>query len=92
MGIEIVIETIFDVIHHVTHCLLSPLESLRKLLRWSYSSNGTTNINDDDNPDAIVPTTTLAKSDPTPTQKKASVTGALNTDARTCRDVITELG
>ncbi|XP_076892756.1 uncharacterized protein LOC143544559 [Bidens hawaiensis] len=94
MGIEIVIETIFDVIHHVTHCLLSPLESLRKLLRWSYSSSSSngTRKTDDDNPDAIVPTTTLAKSDPTPTQKKTTLSGALNTDARTCRDVITELG
>ncbi|KAJ0571157.1 putative triacylglycerol lipase [Helianthus annuus] len=91
LGIEIVIETIFDVIHHATRCLLSPLESLRMLLRWSSSSSGTRKIDNDDS-DAIVPTATLADSDPTPTQKKTNLSNTLNTDSRKCRDVITELG
>ncbi|KAI7732488.1 hypothetical protein M8C21_024207 [Ambrosia artemisiifolia] len=92
LGIEIVIETIFDVIHHATRCILSPLESLRMLLRWSSSSSSSTRKIDSDDTDAIVPTATLADSDPTPTQKKTNLSSSLNTDARTCRDVITELG
>ncbi|KAI3820960.1 hypothetical protein L1987_08516 [Smallanthus sonchifolius] len=94
LGIEIVIETIFDVIHYATRCLLSPLDSLRMLLRCSSSSSsssGTLEI-PSNNSDAIVPTATLADSDPTPTQKKTNLSSTLNTDARTCRDVITELG
>ncbi|KAJ0750821.1 putative triacylglycerol lipase [Helianthus annuus] len=92
LGIEIVIETIFDVIHHATRCLLSPLESLRMLLRWSSSSSSGTRKIDNDDSDAIVPTATLAASDPTPTQKKTNLSNTLNTDSRKCRDVITELG
>ncbi|KAK1407428.1 hypothetical protein QVD17_39044 [Tagetes erecta] len=93
LGIEIVIETIFDVIHHVMRCLLSPLDSLRMLLRWSSSSSSSDNtkIHSSD-ANAIVPTATLADTDPTPTEKKTTLSRTLNTDARTCRDVITELG
>ncbi|KAD4385436.1 hypothetical protein E3N88_25604 [Mikania micrantha] len=96
LGIEIVIETIFDVLHHVIRCILSPLDSLRMLLRWSSSSSsssssGAAKIHSKDS-DAIVPTATLADSNPTPTEKKTNLSRTLNTDARTCRDVITELG
>lgn len=61
------------------------------LLRWSSSPNGT-NKNQSNDSIPIVATATLADSDPTPTEKKSILSNRLNTDARTCRDVITELG
>ncbi|KAL8250567.1 hypothetical protein R6Q59_034260 [Mikania micrantha] len=82
LGIEIFIETIFDGIHKIAACFLSPLDSLRALLRWSST----------DDSSAYVATTTLAEDDPTLTERKTRVNNSLNTDARTCQDVITELG
>lgn len=79
---EICIETIFDGIHKITACFLSPLESIRALLRWSSS----------DDSSAYVATATLAEDDPTPTERITRLNNTLNTDARTCQDVITELG
>ncbi|XP_076888898.1 uncharacterized protein LOC143539471 [Bidens hawaiensis] len=82
LGMEICIETIFDGIHKITACFLSPLESIRALLRWSSS----------DDSSAYVATATLADDDPTPTERITRLNNTLNTDARTCQDVITELG
>lgn len=39
-----------------------------------------------------VPTDTLSENDPTPRERQTSFYHSLNTDARTCQDVITELG
>uniref|UniRef100_UPI001CB939F3 gastric triacylglycerol lipase-like n=1 Tax=Erigeron canadensis TaxID=72917 RepID=UPI001CB939F3 len=91
LGIEIVIETIFDIIHRVARCVFSPLDSIRMLLRWSSSASGTKNNQSDDST-PIVATATLADSNPAPTEKKSNLSSRLNIDARTCRDVITELG
>ncbi|KAI3673264.1 hypothetical protein L6452_39381 [Arctium lappa] len=91
LGIEIFIETIFDGIHHAARCLLSPLDSLRMLLRWSSAPSGSGKIPRNDSGVSVV-TSTLADSDPTVTQKKSTLSTRLNIDARTCRDVITELG
>nr|GEX01985.1 AB-hydrolase lipase domain, alpha/beta hydrolase fold protein [Tanacetum cinerariifolium] len=91
LGIEIVIETIFDVIHYAVRCLISPLDTLKSLLRWSSSPSGTRKTDSNDS-DAIVATTTLANPDPTPAERKSNLSKRLNTDARTCKDVITELG
>lgn len=82
LGIEIFIETIFDGIHKMTACVISPWESLRVFLKWSSP----------DDPSAYVATATLAKDDPTPTERKTRLNNSLNTDGRTCEDVITELG
>ncbi|KAK9066624.1 hypothetical protein SSX86_013948 [Deinandra increscens subsp. villosa] len=82
LGMEICIETIFDGIHKIAACFLSPVDSLRALLRWSST----------DDSSAYVATATLAEDDPTPTERKSRVNNSLNTDARTCQDVITELG
>lgn len=81
LGMEIFIETVFDGIHKVAACVLSPMESLRLLLRWS-----------PDDSSAYVNTATLANDDPTPTERKTRLNNSLNTDGRTCQDVITELG
>ncbi|MFS7972272.1 putative triacylglycerol lipase [Helianthus anomalus] len=82
LGMEIFIETIFDGIHKIAACFLSPIESLRALFRWSSA----------DDSSAYVATATLAEDDPTPTERKTRLNSSLNTDARTCQDVITELG
>lgn len=81
LGMEIFIETVFDGIHKVAACVLSPMESLRLLLRWS-----------PDDSSAYVNTATLANDDLTPTERKSRLNNSLNTDGRTCQDVITELG
>ncbi|CAH1428219.1 unnamed protein product [Lactuca virosa] len=90
LGIEICIETVFDGIHHAAHCVLHPLDSLMMLLRWS-SSNGVGKIPRNDS-GTSVSTATLADTDPTPTVKKSNLSTRLNTDSRTCRDVITGEG
>ncbi|XP_071710881.1 uncharacterized protein [Rutidosis leptorrhynchoides] len=86
LGMEICIETIFDGIHKVASCFLSPWDSLRSLMRWSSP------VACSDDSTAYVATATLAEDDPTPTERRTSVNNSLNTDGRTCQDVITELG
>ncbi|KAI3785616.1 hypothetical protein L1987_44740 [Smallanthus sonchifolius] len=82
LGMEIFIETIFDGIHKIAACFLSPVDSLRALLKWTSA----------DDSSAYVVTATVAEDDPTPTERKTRLNNSLNTDARTCQDVITELG
>ncbi|CAA2988734.1 triacylglycerol lipase 2 [Olea europaea subsp. europaea] len=85
LAIEIFIESIFDSVHKVAHCVLSPTDTFRRLLRWlSHNSDGLTDITADC-VGTTVSTAVLSDNDPTPYN-------SLNTDARTCRDVITELG
>jgi pimeloyl-ACP methyl ester carboxylesterase len=88
LGIEIFIEAVFDMFHKAAGCILSPLESVGALLRWCFGSSK----DDSDEVDVVVPTATLGDDDPTPTQRETTINNPLNTDARTCRDVITELG
>ncbi|GJT03400.1 AB-hydrolase lipase domain-containing protein [Tanacetum coccineum] len=90
LGMEICIETVFDGIHKVTSCFLSPMNTLRTLLRWS--SPGFMGDAHSDDPTAYVATATLREDDPTPTERKTRLNNSLNTDGRTCEDVITELG
>ncbi|OAY59280.1 uncharacterized protein LOC110624698 isoform X2 [Manihot esculenta] len=91
LAIEIFIEAIFDFFHKAAHFLLSPSEVLRVLYRWF---SGQRSGHEDTNgvPDTSVPTATLGEDDPTPTERKTTFHQSLNTDARTCQDVITELG
>nr|GEV97300.1 AB-hydrolase lipase domain-containing protein [Tanacetum cinerariifolium] len=90
LGMEICIETVFDGIHKVTSCFLSPMNTLMTLLRWS--SPGFMGDAHSDDPTAYVATATLREDDPTPTERKTRLNNSLNTDGRTCEDVITELG
>ncbi|KAF2298780.1 hypothetical protein GH714_027499 [Hevea brasiliensis] len=91
LAIEIFIEAIFDFFHKAAHFLLSPSEVLRIPYRWfSYQRSGHEDTNGMS--DTSVPTATLGESDPTPTERKTTFHQSLNTDARTCQDVITELG
>ncbi|KAF5730380.1 hypothetical protein HS088_TW20G00753 [Tripterygium wilfordii] len=92
LAIEIIIETIFDAVHKAAHFVLSPLEALRILCRWLFShSNRGKDMLDDDPYDSVT-TTTLGDDDPVVTERKTSLRHSMNTDARTCQDVITELG
>ncbi|KAJ6796660.1 uncharacterized protein M6B38_201985 [Iris pallida] len=86
LAIEIFIESIFDNVHKATHFLLSPSEVCRKFFGW-FSSDG--NSSGDE---VTVPTATLGDAEPTPTERQTRFHQSLNTDARTCQDVITELG
>ncbi|XP_026407831.1 uncharacterized protein LOC113303058 [Papaver somniferum] len=92
LAIEIFIETIFDFVHKAAHCLLSPSEAFRVFYGWfSFHESGTRG-NPDGNLDTSIPTATLGENDPSPTERQATFHQSLNTDARTCEDVITELG
>ncbi|KAA8541178.1 hypothetical protein F0562_025215 [Nyssa sinensis] len=92
LAIEIFIEAIFDVVHKAAHCLLSPFDTSRTLLRWFCShSSGTKDIPAGSS-DASVSTATLGDNNPMPTEGNTSFHQSLNTDSRTCRDVITEYG
>lgn len=92
LAIEIFIEAAFDIVHKGARCLLSPLDSLGTLIRWCfYHKSSPADVCPGD-ADVSVATATLAEDDPTPTERKTNFHHSLNTDARTCRDVITELG
>ncbi|KAI0492857.1 hypothetical protein KFK09_027133 [Dendrobium nobile] len=82
LAIEVLIEAIFDIFHKAAHFLLSPSEICRILFGISSSHEF----------DVPVPMSILADADPTPTERRTSFRRSLNTDARTCQDVITELG
>lgn len=91
LAIEMFIESIFDFFHKAAHFLLSPSEVLRVLYRW-FSGQRSGHADTNGVPDTSVPTATLGEDDPTPTERKTTFHQSLNTDARTCQDVITELG
>ncbi|KAI8528702.1 hypothetical protein RHMOL_Rhmol12G0168300 [Rhododendron molle] len=91
LAIEIYIESIFEFVHKAAHIVLSPSEMFRVLFGWfSSQGNGSEDIAGGDL-NATVPISTLGEDNPTPTERKTNF-HPLNTDARTCRDVITELG
>ncbi|KAJ7973899.1 Lipase [Quillaja saponaria] len=92
LAIEIFIEAVFDVVHKAAHFLLSPSEALRMLYSL-FSSHGGGTIDDDNcNMGASVSTATLGEDDSSVTERNTTFQKSLNTDARTCQDVITELG
>ncbi|XP_021905478.1 uncharacterized protein LOC110820337 [Carica papaya] len=92
LAIEIFIETIFDFFHKAAHFLLSPSEACRILLRWFFPLSAGISESSDTGLDDSVPTTTLGEDDPALAERTSSFHQSLNTDARTCQDVITELG
>ncbi|CAH2042976.1 unnamed protein product [Thlaspi arvense] len=92
LAIEICIESIFDIVHKVAHSVLSPSETFNALLGWFSSHRNIGKYNAAGELDASVSTSTLGDNDPASTEKKTTYQQSMNTDARTCRDVITELG
>ncbi|XP_058088027.1 uncharacterized protein LOC131234995 isoform X2 [Magnolia sinica] len=90
LAIEIFIEAVFDIVHTGAHYLLSPSEACCMLFRW-VSSHGNKNKKDSD-ADVSVLMATLGDVAPSPKEREMTFHHRLNTDERTCRDVITELG
>lgn len=88
---EIFIEAVFDFVHKAVHLLLSPSEAFGKLSRL-FSSQERGVENDDNVENATVYTATLGENVPTPTERNTDFRQSFSTDARTCQDVITELG
>ncbi|XP_061956663.1 uncharacterized protein LOC133678390 isoform X2 [Populus nigra] len=92
LAIEVFIEVIFDFFHKAAHFLLSPSEVLKAICRWFLSwTSGNEDIHGGVS-DASIPAATLGEDDPAPTETKTTLHNSLNTDARTCQDVITEFG
>ncbi|KAJ7542402.1 hypothetical protein O6H91_10G104600 [Diphasiastrum complanatum] len=82
--VELSIEKVFDAMHKVLHHIISPLETLKLLVKRFLFKE----------PAQVLETTTtiLGNSDPSPTWRQPRSDQPLNTDARTCEDMITDLG
>ncbi|GAB2270215.1 hypothetical protein Dimus_005122 [Dionaea muscipula] len=91
LAIEISIEAIFDAFHKATQFVLSPVEAFRALSGWIFHNGGGDKDVHSSESTETIPVATLGESDPTPTERKTTFS-SLNTDARTCQDVITEYG
>ncbi|XP_021292080.1 lipase member N-like isoform X2 [Herrania umbratica] len=92
LAIEIFIEAIFDMFHKAARCVLSPFEAFSIFVKWLSSPSAGVKDSEDDVINASVPTATLGDNDPAPRERNLTLHHSLNTDARTCKDVITELG
>ncbi|XP_030521337.2 lipase 3-like isoform X1 [Rhodamnia argentea] len=87
LAIEIFIEALFEIVQKAACCLVSPVEVIAILWRWFFPcSTGNDDIRGSRS-DASAPET-----EPVETENRTSFRHSLNTDARTCQDVITELG
>ncbi|KHN20710.1 Gastric triacylglycerol lipase [Glycine soja] len=91
LGIELSIEAVFDVVHKAAHLLFSPSEAFGTLFRLFSSHESDTKEDCDGVEDTPIYTATLGENDPMPTERNVKYQ-PLNTDARTCQDVITDLG
>ncbi|XP_020098669.1 uncharacterized protein LOC109717345 [Ananas comosus] len=93
LAIEIFIESVFETVHNAAHLVLSPSEVWQKLysLVSLRGSSGKVTY-DSDSDEAVVPTATVGSVDPTPAERRTTFHHSLNTDSRTCEDVISELG
>lgn len=88
---EIIIETVFDVFHKAAHVILSPSEVFGILFRsQSHERSTYVECSVGESVDSV-PTATLGSNDSSPTERRTNFQ-SMNTDARTCKDVITELG
>lgn len=84
--VELSIERVFDVVRKVLLYCLSPLQTLKLLTRELCT------YRKEDKDTEEVQTATLGDSNPAPSIKKEKHHPAMNTDARSCEDVITDLG
>ncbi|CAI0450646.1 unnamed protein product [Linum tenue] len=92
LSIEIFIENVFEFFHKAAHCLFSPVQVLKGLRRRRFWSHVKCTNHSSNEETTTVPASTLGEVDPSIKERKTALPGALNTDARTCQDVITELG
>ncbi|CAK8534177.1 unnamed protein product [Lathyrus sativus] len=91
LGIEICIETVFDFVRKGAHLLLSPTKVLGALFRLFLSHKSGNDETRTSAEDASTSTSTLGDGDPASSERKINYQ-SLNTEARTCQDVITDLG
>uniref|UniRef100_A0A1S4CTU4 Partial AB-hydrolase lipase domain-containing protein n=3 Tax=Nicotiana TaxID=4085 RepID=A0A1S4CTU4_TOBAC len=92
LAIEIIIEAVFEFVRKAAHCLLSPIVTFTKVVKWFFSHmSGCEDVRADGS-GVSIPVDTLSENDPTPKERQTSFYHSLNIDARTCQDVITELG
>ncbi|KAK4350006.1 hypothetical protein RND71_029319 [Anisodus tanguticus] len=91
LATEITIEAVFEFFHKAAHSILSPIGTLKKVVKWFSSDNSGHGDVPAVGSGVSVPVATLSENDPTPRERKTGF-HSLNTDARTCQDVITELG
>ncbi|TYI53473.1 hypothetical protein E1A91_D11G006500v1 [Gossypium mustelinum] len=92
LAIDIFIEAIFDMFHKAAYFVFSPFAAFRIFGKWFSSPSAGDKDIDYNVSNASVPTATLGANDPSPRERNLTLHHTLNTDARTCRDVITELG
>ncbi|GLU13335.1 hypothetical protein SLE2022_299730 [Rubroshorea leprosula] len=92
LAIEIFIEAIFDMFHKAVYFLLSPTEAFKIIRGWFTSLRSDVKDVHPGVSDAYVTSATLGSDDPAVTERKTTIYQSLNTDARTCQDVITEMG
>lgn len=83
--VEILIERIFEIVRILIQYSLSPFKTLRLFLSWILFGKSNSGSND------LVDTSTLGNPSPA-LQKQVKRQQNLNTDERTCEDVITSLG
>lgn len=83
--VELLIERIFETVRTLIHYFLSPFNTLKLFLSWLIFSK----LNRE--PADLVDTSTLGDANPS-LQKQVRRHQSLNTDGRTCEDVITALG
>ena len=83
--IQLSIERLFEIVRNYIYYCLSPFQTFKRLLRWLFLSDSNSVADD------VVDTATLGDSNPAP-QKQVKNGRTLNTDGRTCEDVITSLG
>ncbi|KAH7280236.1 hypothetical protein KP509_37G057400 [Ceratopteris richardii] len=83
--VELSIERVFDVLRKVLLYCLSPLQTVKV-----FTSRMSTHQSKER--EMTIQTATLGESNPAPTVKKQKQFPVMNTDARSCEDVITDLG
>lgn len=83
--VEIFIERIFEIVRSFIYYSLSPFKTAKLFLKFLLFSDS------NPEPDDLVETSTLGDSNPA-LQKQVKQKQTLNTDGRTCEDVITSLG
>jgi len=83
--VELLIERVFETVQTLIHYVLSPFNTLKLFISWLFFSHFKCESDD------LVDTSTLGDSNPA-IQKQARRQQSLNTDGRTCEDVITALG
>jgi hypothetical protein len=86
--IELFIEQVFEVVRNGVHHLLSPFQTLKEVTLWVRFRD----LAQDNMGAEMVDTTILGSDEPVPQVKVQGHQQTLNTDSRTCGDIITSLG